>query len=133
MQIRSMSILMRIYLQYLWKLSKRKIIWSVYHMKGLNCSLQCINLCSRTISVKKEPMESLALPQKNLFNLQSKILLPYFSQKIGKEKNIFSMNLEISIGTSMVMLYNSIKLSNSSSRVKTAQELSFKFSLNRYN
>lgn len=85
------------------------------------------------IFVRKNKAEiKLDLVFRNFFNFLQRILWLYFSYRTNKENNSFSTISEIYMLNSMVMLLSSIRLSKSSSTLKTVQEFNFKSSSRRY-
>ena len=92
----------------------------------------CINSCLSMISAKRKITNIQDLPPKSSYNLKTKIWLPCFSLKTGREKNSSSISSEIYMLISMEILKNSTKPSVSSSNLRTALVSSFRSSLKKY-
>ena len=97
-------------------------------MKQLDSMLQCINLCSKMIFVKRNMDHLLDLQLNNSWISATKILLLSFSFKIDRENNSSSINSEIFTTNYMETLINSMMQSDSSFTLKIVQEFNYKFS-----
>lgn len=105
---KKIMIKLNVYLLILFKSLKKKINSLVMLTKLLDCMLLCISLCLLMIFVRRNMEIAQDLPLNNLWTLVTRILLPCFSFKIGRERSLSSINSEDYMSAFMEILINSM-------------------------